>query len=228
VIGIILLLLLGGRHDPGPSDSGPDRPGHAQAPGGSAIDPAPVHAAPTAPAGSSPAAGDTTPKPIQPAAGSGAAPATAAASEALTCFASITSQPPGAEIVIDDASVLGTTPQKVELPCGGPTNIVIRKARMVPATRVVTPTPEGVNVRVALLRQTFLIKVSSTPAGATVTVNGKSLGVTPTTVKVPAFETSILALAKDGYAPETEKVTPKTSGTAVHSVLKKLDPRKPR
>jgi hypothetical protein len=85
-----------------------------------------------------------------------------------------------------------------------------------------------VAVRVTLARLTFLVKVSSTPPGATVTVNGKSLGITPTTVKVPAFESSTLAITKDGYAPETEKVTPKASGVAVHTVLKKLEARKPQ
>jgi hypothetical protein len=224
VIGIIVLLVLGARHDPGPADSGSDKrgPPHAQAPRGSAIVPDPAQPAPPPPAGSSPAPGDPATKPSTV-----AAPASSATAP-LTCFANVTSQPPGAEIVIDDTSVLGTTPQKIELPCGGPTEVVIRKARMVPVTRTVTPSPEGVTVKVALAKQTFLVKVSSTPPGATVTVNGKALGVTPTTVKVPAFETSILALAKDGYGPETEKVTPKTSGTALHTVLKKLDLKKPR
>jgi hypothetical protein len=217
LVGIIVLLVLDARQDPAPADSSP---GRAQAPQGLET------AAPGSPGSSGSAAAPARPDPASPP----ASPATAvpAAVAPLTCFANVTSTPPGAEIIIDDTNVLGATPQRIELPCGGPTEVVIRKARMVSVTRTVTPTPEGVTVKVALARLTFLVKVSSTPPGATVTVNGRSLGVTPTTVKVPAFEASTLAIAKDGYAPETEKVAPKASGTAVHTVLKKLDPRKPR
>jgi hypothetical protein len=98
----------------------------------------------------------------------------------------------------------------------------------VPATHTITPTPAGTAVQFVLVRQTFLVKVSSNPPGATVTLGGKSLGVTPTMIKVPAFESSTLSIAKDGYEIETEKVAPKTNGTAVHSVLKKSDRKKPR
>jgi hypothetical protein len=98
----------------------------------------------------------------------------------------------------------------------------------VPATHTITPTPEGAGVQFVLVRQTFLVKVSSTPPGATVTLGGKSLGVTPTMVKVPAFESSTLSIARDGYDTETETVSPRGNGTAVHTVLKKADHKKPR
>ncbi|HET9627206.1 MAG TPA: PEGA domain-containing protein, partial [Kofleriaceae bacterium] len=152
-----------------------------------------------------------------------AAPAAPAAAPA--CFADVTSQPPGAEIVVDQ-SVVGTTPRKLALPCGAPVEIVIRKGHLLAATRTVTPTADGAPVRVALARQTFLVKVSSMPAGATITLGGKSLGVTPTTVKLNAFEPAALALSKEGYAGEIEQVTPKANGIAVHSVLKKLPARR--
>ena len=79
-----------------------------------------------------------------------------------------------------------------------------------------------------LVRQTFLVKVSSTPPGATVTLGGKSLGVTPTMVKVPAFESSTLSIAKDGYEIESETVAPRGNGTAVHTVLRKAEHKKLR
>jgi len=229
VIGIIVLVVLGAGRDSGPVDSAPDPrgPQHGQAsqtqdPQGSAATATRAQPAGSGSAESPATRGDHTTRPVPAASASPAPQAT------LTCFANVTSQPSGAEIVIDDTNVLGTTPQKIELPCGGPTELVIRKSRMVAATRTVTPTPDGVTVKVWLAKLTFLVKVSSTPAGATVTVNGKQLGVTPTTVKVPAFEPSILAIAKDGYVPETEKVTPKTSGVAVHTVLQRLAPAKLR
>jgi hypothetical protein len=125
--------------------------------------------------------------------------------------------------VDDQARVIGTTPQKIVLPCGKPVDLVIRKAKLIAANRTVTPTPQGTRLRVTLGKPTFLVKVSSTPAGATITLNGRPLGVTPTTVKVPAFESSALMIVKDGFATETETVAPRSNGLAVHADLKRLD-----
>ena len=55
----------------------------------------------------------------------------------------------------------------------------------------------------------FSVKVTSTPAGATITAGGKSMGVTPTTIKLPGFEPTSITLTKPGFAPETSRVTPK-------------------
>jgi hypothetical protein len=134
--------------------------------------------------------------------------------------------PAGADIVHGQI-VIGITPQKVPLPCGQPVELLIRKARLAAVTRTITPTPNGPRLKVALARSTFLVKVSSAPPGATITLNGRSLGVTPTTVKVPGFESSVLMIVKDGYATETETVAPKSNGLAVHADLKRLDPKKP-
>jgi len=105
---------------------------------------------------------------------------------------------------------------------------LIRKARLLSTTRTVTPTPEGAKLRVALVHPTFQVRVSSNPPGATITLNGKSLGVTPTTVKVPAFEASTLTLTKEGYVPEAEQVAPKSNGVSVNAALRKVDRKKPR
>jgi len=143
------------------------------------------------------------------------------------CFVNVSSQPAGADIVLDQA-VIGATPQRVTLPCGNPVDLLIRKPHLVSVARTITPTPDGVPLKVTLSKQTFLVKVSSAPEGATITLNGKSLGVTPTTVKVPAFESSALNLAKDGYETETEMVAPKDNGGRVHTALKRLERKKPR
>ena len=61
----------------------------------------------------------------------------------------------------------------------------------------------------------------STPAGATISLNGKSVAVTPTTMKLPAFELSTVTFSKEGYAIESQKITPKQNNQTVHAVLKK-------
>jgi hypothetical protein len=136
------------------------------------------------------------------------------------CFVDVTTNPTGAEIV-RDKDVLGTAPAKLPLPCGEELRLTFRKARFGAVTRATTPTPDGPPLKVTLQHLMFTVKVSSQPTGATITLNGKSLGVTPTVVKLPAFELSTLILTKDGFSPDTQKVTPKQNNLAVQSQLKK-------
>jgi hypothetical protein len=233
VIGIVMLAMFTGK----PESPSPVDPREAPSPVDKRVEanPAPAPAAaPLVPA--TPAPGTSVTPTTEQAAAPGA-PATIAAPSATdapvppptagTCYASVSSQPSGAEILGRAAKVIGTTPQKVALPCGTKVELTIRKGRLAPVTRTITPTAAGVKLRVALVKQIVQVKVSSTPAGATITLNGRSLGVTPTTVKVPAFEPSTLIIAKDGYATGTEKVSPKVSGGSVHATLKKLE-RRPR
>jgi hypothetical protein len=181
--------------------------------------PATTAPATTAPATTAPA---TTAGPPAAASSTGAAPS-APLEQASGCFAEVSSVPAGAEIVIDESNVIGLTPQRVALPCGHPVDLVIRKARLVPVTRTITPGPRGMKLKVALTKQTFQVRVSSNPEGAMVTLNGRALGVTPTTVRVPVFELSTLTITKDGYETETQKVAPKANGSALHAQLKRLD-----
>ena len=236
LIGIAAMLVFRGR--PGPTSPPPAEhaatsppvnpatspPGTTSPPGETATAPTPA-----APGGSAPTSPTTPTAPDEGSAATQSATAPPpAAPPAGDCYADVTSQPAGADIVLDQETVVGTTPKRVSLPCGRPVELLVRKARLVPATHTITPTPAGTAVQFVLVRQTFLVKVSSNPPGATVTLGGKSLGVTPTMIKVPAFESSTLSIAKDGYETETEKVAPRTNGTAVHSVLKKSDRKKPR
>src|SRR5262249_58269276 len=110
-----------------------------------------------------------------------------AAVEAAKCVVDVSTPPDDAEIVIGDRSA-GRTPFKLELPCNAEAKLLVRKHGYFGVTRAVTPTTDPMELKVELPRAVYQLKVSSTPAGATVTVNGKSGGVTPTTVKVTAYE----------------------------------------
>jgi hypothetical protein len=138
----------------------------------------------------------------------------------------VTSNPPGAEVVLD-TTVLGVTPAQLPLPCDAPVKLLVRKATYVAQQRAVTPAHDGSDkLKIALVHVSYSVKVSSSPPGATITMNGKSLGTTPATIKLPAFEAATLMVAKDGFSTETEHVTPKTNNTTVHSILKKAAPPK--
>ncbi len=144
----------------------------------------------------------------------------AAAVTSTDCIVELTSVPTGAEVV-HDKTVVGTTPAKLTLPCGVAAKLALRKARFVAAQRVVTPTATPTRLRVALVKTMFSVKISSIPTGATITSNGKSLGVTPAAVKLPAFESSTILITKDGFTPESQTITPKQNNQAVHTALKK-------
>ena len=218
VIGVVVLAVLTSKHD--------DRPAGTN---GEPRDPAPAapsHPAPAVPV-HAPAGAALPASPADPVAGPAAiaAATTPVTAASATCYADVSSQPAGAEIVLGTGNVVGTTPQKLTLPCGARVALTIRKGRLVPASRAVMPTAEGAAVRVALTKPMVQVKVSSLPMGATITLNGKSLGVTPTTIRLAAFEPSTLTIAKDGYAADTQKVTPKASGVSLHATLKKLEGR---
>jgi len=136
------------------------------------------------------------------------------------CTVDVTSSPSGAEI-LHGKDVLGTTPATLTLPCGTQTRLVLRKSRFAPTPRTVTPTAKGVKLRVALAKPQFSVKVSSSPTGATITSNGKTLGVTPTVIKLPANEPATIVIAKPGFTADARKITPKQNNTTVHASLKK-------
>jgi len=139
------------------------------------------------------------------------------------CTLTITSVPAEAEVTIGSDGK-GPAPVTVTLPCGVATKVTLKKARYQTMTREVTPKPKAKPIKIALARTTFTVKVSSSPPGATVTLGGKTLGMTPTTVKVPAFESSVIKIAKDGYAPDMQKVTPKNNSSSVSVTLKRNPP----
>jgi hypothetical protein len=137
------------------------------------------------------------------------------------CYVDLSTTPTAAEVAIDNDHQIGTTPVKLELPCGAETKLYIRKRGYIGAIKPVTPAPDAPPVKVTLPRAIYSVKVSSSPAGATITVGGKTMGVTPTTVKLPAFETSTLIMTKDGFATEAQTLTPKTNNQTVHVTMKK-------
>ena len=144
------------------------------------------------------------------------------------CEVELSSAPQGAEIVLDK-DVIGTTPAKLKLPCGVESRLTFKKSRYQAAQRSVTPKPTGQKpVRVALAKVTFVVKVSSSPAGANIMLGSRSLGITPAAVKLPAFEASTLKITKDGYAPDIQKITPKTNNLSISSTLKRNPTRKLR
>jgi hypothetical protein len=136
------------------------------------------------------------------------------------CTFDVTSTPPGAE-VLDKTEVIATTPAKLTFPCGVELKLTFRKRSFANLERKFTPTAKNKPLKVALAKPTFAIKVSSTPNGATVLVGGRSMGITPTTIRLPAGETSTVTFQKEGYTPDTQKITARQNNQAVNVTLRK-------
>jgi hypothetical protein len=142
-----------------------------------------------------------------------------AAPIAALCKLDVASAPPGAEIWLDD-NQLGVTPASIELPCAVEAKLQFKKAKLATLVHAVTPgTDTIVSVKLAAAAIAAVsLRVTSNPPGATITMAGKVLGITPTTIHLPANGAS-LTLTKDGYTPDTEHVTPKPNAT--HNVVLK-------
>ena len=158
---------------------------------------------------------------VAPSPGSGSAESPAPPPAPKTCSIDITSTPEGAQVVDDANKVLGTTPSTIELPCGTEAKLWVKKVRYLPASKAVTTSDEHTKVDVHLQRAQFSVKVTSTPPGATITVGGRPMGITPSTIKLPAYEASRVTLTKEGYAVDTEALTPKVNNMAHHVTLKR-------
>lgn len=138
-----------------------------------------------------------------------------------TCSVQLASVPKGADVYIDGKK-LGTTPGTFELPCGTQEKLSLRKSRFANTIKSFTPLAGKPNkLTVRLRRDLFQVKVTSTPAGATITARGRQLGVTPTTIKLPAYDTTSITLTKSGYTTETSRVTPRSNNGSHHVTLKK-------
>ena len=135
------------------------------------------------------------------------------------CAVEIASVPKDVEIAIDNTTKIGTAPGTVQLPCGVEVKLYLRKAGFAGTIKSVTPTADGKPIKVVLARAQFTVKVSSTPAGAAISVGGKPMGVTPTVVHLNGFEPVAVQFTKDGYAPLEQKLTPKQQNQVVHVKL---------
>jgi hypothetical protein len=144
-----------------------------------------------------------------------------------TCGVEVASTPPGADVIVDK-TVLGQTPNTFQLPCGTEVKLLVKKSKFIGVTKSVTPGPDTAPIKVTLAAAVFSVKVTSTPAGATITVGGKQMGVTPTTIKIPAFASSTITLTKDGFQPDTQKLAPRQNNLPYHVTLKKKGSQKLR
>jgi PEGA domain len=138
------------------------------------------------------------------------------------CNVEVSTTPTGAEISLDKTTVVGTSPATIPMPCGVETKIYVKKAKYGNAMKAFTATADATKVAIKIAAPIFQLKVTSMPEGATITIAGKVVGITPTSIKVTAFTSTMITLTKDGYTPDTQKIAPRVNNAAHHVVMKHI------
>ena len=137
------------------------------------------------------------------------------------CTVEVSSTPPGAEIV-KDKEVLGddadeghAAVRRREPSCS------CARAKLGSVTRVVKAT-DGMKLKLKLGKTMFSVKVTSTPAGATITVGGKSRRRDADDGEAAGVRSRRRSRSRrPATRADTQKVTPKPNNQAHHVVLKK-------
>ncbi len=125
---------------------------------------------------------------------------------------SVTSEPAGAEVLLDAAKV-GVTPWSGEVSPGrhllavqAPGHVAFKK------TLQVGPGPQ-LTEHAVLKPELAAVRITSTPPGATVTVDGKKVGVTPWSGRLPVGRRAV-EVVRPGLVPATDALeVPSGAGT---------------
>jgi hypothetical protein len=117
----------------------------------------------------------------------------------------VTSLPAGAS-VIHDGRTIGKTPLTSAFPCG-PAKIAINYRRYERVDKAISPRPGAPSsVDVRLERPIRKVTFRSRPPGATITVDGRSVGTAPVTTRVRAFTSVEVRAELAGYQPWSQKI----------------------
>src|SRR5262249_55111072 len=142
---------------------------------------------------------------------SSAAPSASASSKSMIpheCRANIRSYPLGVSILWN-GELLGNTPlNETPVPCG-PARVTFQLAGYETTERSAGPiVGKASGVFARLTPVPIPLEITSTPPGAQILIEGRSMGRTPTTVTLMGPRESTIALRLPGYQPWTRKFTP--------------------
>jgi eukaryotic-like serine/threonine-protein kinase len=145
------------------------------------------------------------------------------ASEAHT-LVMVSTQPPGAKVLVDNRVLEETTPTALRGLVPGPHEVVVRKAGYADVQRQVTVGQAGDGERQALELVlppvTRNLEVATMPAGATVFVDGQMVpGTTPLTVALTEDDFHELRAERSGYETATRSIKPEDQAPSVTMTL---------
>jgi hypothetical protein len=136
------------------------------------------------------------------------------------CYLNAVSTPSGANVFID-SSLAGRSPLRKQVSCGKH-SVRFELASYGTVDRSVS-IRRGSTAKVAaqMSRPPTSLRVESSPSGATVRVNGATVGVTPLSTSVTSGVPATVTLSKAGFKSVTQKVTPNPGGGRVGVTLKR-------
>jgi len=129
----------------------------------------------------------------------------AAVSSPVPTAVSITTQPPGAKVTIDN---------RAESPCQSPCNTVLAPGRHTltaelkgfdTARRIFT-VPDERQLTVIMAQSMGVLLVTTEPSGSTVTVDGKQYGATPLTLRLPTGSHQLVVVNGTGRHEENVQI----------------------
>ncbi|MBX3160325.1 MAG: PEGA domain-containing protein, partial [Deltaproteobacteria bacterium] len=126
------------------------------------------------------------------------------------CKLEVTSEPAGSTVTID-GNAAGPTPIVVAAECGAH-RLDVAHARYATSTQNVTLVAEKSDtVHVTLKRPTHAVTVVTVPAGATVYIEGRRAGTSPTMVQLMGYYGMNVTVEKAGWKKETQYIYSKSN-----------------
>jgi len=140
-------------------------------------------------------------------------------SSSQSCFMNAMTGPAGATVLVD-GRVAGRTPLRTKVACGRH-SVRFEMEGYQAATRSINARRgDTEKVTADLSRPRTVLRVESTPPGATVLVNGSSVGVTPLTTTVAGFVSSTVTVSKPGFRTVSKQISPTTTSAKIGATLK--------
>lgn len=162
-----------------------------------------------------PDAGTATPTTAAPDAGSAVSPI-----PADECHLKLTVEPEGAHIKLSGAKI-GDAPIDAAIPCA-PAVLTIVRSHHETVTKRIKPEPgEPVVLDVKMIRPDVKLSISSTPPGALITIDGRSLGKAPTSTTVKGYISVKIEASLKGYSSWSKRIKVEKSDKKVSIPLKK-------
>jgi hypothetical protein len=134
------------------------------------------------------------------------------------CGAEIRSRPDHAQVFIGRTH-LGDTPLRVVLPCGEHA-LELRRPRYADLAKTIDLERGKLDtLDLQMARPEHRLRITSTPGGAEVKVNGRPAGTTPATVTVSGFETARIEVSLAGYKSWSTRLYVRHSTASVSAKL---------
>jgi len=136
------------------------------------------------------------------------------------CRIDVASTPAGSMVYLDGAEV-APSPIALATTCGRH-KVDIKHPRYKLLSKVVTPAETApAKIEVTLQRPTHSVTFTTTPPGATIFIDGRRAGTTPTTVNMLGFSNLKIEIKKTGYSPITTRFYSKVAQDKFSAKMRK-------